>query len=103
MHLMSKSTVFVIDDDDSLSEPLRSLVEPAGLNVEAYASPRRFLECYRPDGPACLVLDVRLPKMNCIEPQEMLAEHGITIPTIIITAHGDVPTAVQAMKRGAAD
>jgi RNA polymerase sigma factor (sigma-70 family) len=99
---MSKPTVFVIDDDDALRESLRSLVASAGLNVEAFASPQRFLECYRPDGPACLVLDVRLPEMSGIELQETLAERGITVP-IIITGYGDVPTAVRAMKRGAAD
>ena len=101
--LMSKPTVFVVDDDDALRESLRSLVESVGLNVETYASPCKFLDFYEPDGPGCLVLALRFPHMSGIELQETLAERGITIPIIIVTGYGDVPTAVQAMKRGAVD
>ena len=100
---MSKPTVFVVDDDDALRESLRSLVESVGLNVETYASPCKFLDFYEPDGPGCLVLALRFPHMSGIELQETLAERGITIPIIIVTGYGEVPTAVQAMKRGAVD
>jgi FixJ family two-component response regulator len=81
--------VFVVDDDASMREALSSLIESAGLRVQTFASAQEFLEHKRPDTPACLVLDVRLP--------------GLRIPIIFITGHGDIPMSVQAMKAGAVE
>lgn len=99
----SDPTVFVVDDDAAVCDSLTWLIKSAGLPVETYDSARAFLAHYRPDRPGCLVLDLRMPGMSGIELQERLARQEMSLPVIIITGHGDVPTAVKAMRAGAVD
>jgi FixJ family two-component response regulator len=93
--------VFVVEDDSSLCEALSSLLRAVGWQVLAFASAAAFLECKRPDTPACLVLDVRLPGASGLELQRTLAARGDLLPVIFMTGHGDIPMSVQAMKAGA--
>jgi FixJ family two-component response regulator len=96
-----KPTVYVIDDDPSLREALSSLIRSAGWRVELFASGTEYLRHNPGDGPACLVLDIRLPGASGMELQSRLAEAGNEIPIIFITGHGDIPMSVRAMKAGA--
>ena len=93
--------VFVVDDDVSVREGLSSLIRSVDLNVKTFSSAREFLAHSRPDVPACLVLDVRLPGLSGLDLQRELVTAKNGIPIIFITGHGDVPMAVQAMKEGA--
>lgn len=95
------TVVFVVDDDVAMREALSSLLRSVGMNVEVFSSAAEFLKRPLPDKPACLVLDVRLPGLNGLELQRELAGKGINIPIIFITAHGDIPMSVRAMKAGA--
>ena len=95
--------VFVIDDDESIRESLRSLLRSVGLGVETFASAQEFLQSARPDVPACLILDVRMPGLSGLDLQRDLAEANIHIPIIFITGHGDIPMSVRAMKAGAVE
>lgn len=95
--------VFVVDDDPSMREALASLIGSVTLRVECFASAQEFLRYRRPANPACLVLDVRMPGLSGLDLQHDLAEAGQGIPIIFITAHGDVPMAVRAMKAGAVE
>ena len=95
--------VLVVDDDVSVREALGGLIRSAGLRVEAFASAQEFLAHPRTDAPGCLVLDMRLPDLSGLDLQKRLAEIDLEIPIVFITGHGDVPTAVQAMKAGASD
>jgi len=97
----SAPVVFVIDDDASVREAVKNLLESVGLSVQVFKSTEEFRQTSRPDAPSCLVLDVRLPGNNGLELQEALAKGGIAIPIIFITAHGDVPMASRALKAGA--
>jgi FixJ family two-component response regulator len=99
----SEAMVFVIDDDESIREALQSLIRSVGLNVQTFAAARDFLECRRPDVPACLILDVRMPGLSGLDLQRELAEANINIPIIFITGHGDIPMSVRAMKAGAVE
>lgn len=99
----SDSIVFVVDDDAAVLDSLRFLIESVGLQVRTFSSADEFLAAYTPDQPGCLVLDIRMPGMSGLELQEQLAKRGYTLPVIIITAHGDVPSAVRAMHAGAVD
>lgn len=94
-------TVFVVDDDPSVREALASLLGSASIRVEVFASGREFLRAPRVEGPSCLVLDVSMPDLGGLDLQRELAGTGQQIPIIFITAHGDIPMAVQAMKAGA--
>ncbi len=96
-------TVYILDDDQAVRESLHWLVESVGLKVETYASPRKFLNGDDLKRPGCLVLDIRMPAMSGLQVQENLAARGIDIPIIIITGHGDVTSAVRAMRQGAVD
>lgn len=96
-------TVAIVDDDDAGRESLRWLIELIGLKVEAYASPIEFLATYDGSRPGCLVLDIRLPKVSGLDLLKTLRDRGILTPAIMITAYGDVPMAVKAMKNGAID
>src|SRR3981189_1705182 len=93
--------VFVIDDDPSVRNGLDSLLRSVALNVQLFASTEDFLRATRPDAPACIVLDVRLPGQGGLEFQRELGRLNIQLPIIFITAHGDIPMTVQAMKGGA--
>ena len=95
------SIVFVIDDDASVREALKSLIRSIGLRVETFPSTRDFLKKRLPEIPRCLVLDVRLPGTSGLSFQRQLAKAEINIPIIFITGHGDVPMSVRAMKAGA--
>jgi FixJ family two-component response regulator len=93
--------VFVIDDDRMIRDGLQGLIRSVGLRVETFASAQDFLAAKRPDVPACLVLDVRMPGVSGLDLQLKLSEAGIHIPIIFITGHGDIPMSVRAMKEGA--
>jgi FixJ family two-component response regulator len=97
----AEPTVFVVDDDPSVREALEDLFRSVGLRCELFDSARAFLNAARPPGPACLVLDVRLPGWSGLELQRELAAAQVELPIIFITAHGDIPMSVQAMKAGA--
>ena len=96
-------TVFVLDDDEAVRDSLGALLESDGFEVATFGSGAEFLDRFDPVRGGCLVLDVRMPGLTGLEVQEKLAEKGITMPVIIITGHGDVPIAVQALKAGAVD
>ena len=95
--------VFVVDDDISMREALSSLIRSAGFKVLTYASSKEFLAHGKTDAPACLVLDVRLPGVGGLELQRELIAANNPIPIIFITAHGDIPMSVRAMKAGAVE
>jgi FixJ family two-component response regulator len=97
------SVVYVVDDDTAVREALRRLIRSVGLAVDAFGSTTEFLQSRRPDAASCLVLDVRLPGKSGLEFQRELAAGGINIPIIFITAHGDIPMSVRAMKAGAVE
>jgi FixJ family two-component response regulator len=95
--------VFVIDDDAGMRASIQGLLKSVGLQSEAFGTTQEFLRSKRPDGPSCLVLDVRLPGINGLEFQRDLADKGFRIPIIFITGHGDIPMSVKAMKSGAVE
>jgi RNA polymerase sigma factor (sigma-70 family) len=95
--------VFVVDDDPSVRRAIKRLVESVGLRAELFGSAQEFLRSERPDAPSCLVLDIRLPGISGLDFQRELAETSIHIPIIFITAHGDIPMTVRAMKAGAVE
>ena len=98
-----KPTVFIVDDDEGIREGLSLLLETIGQPCELYSSAVEFLDAYDPSKSGCLVLDIRMPRMTGLDLQEKLNECGSTLPIIFITGHGDVPMAVEAMRRGALD
>jgi FixJ family two-component response regulator len=98
-----ESIVFVIDDDPSFRRSTQLLIETAGFDVSSFASAEEFLRSQRPSVPACLILDVRLPRLSGLDLQKELFKAGIQIPIIFITGHGDIPMTVQAMKAGAVE
>jgi FixJ family two-component response regulator len=95
--------VCVVDDDASLREAMGSLLRSVDLRVELFASAAEFLQYQLPDGPRCLVLDVRLPGVSGLDFQTELADKAIQIPIVFITGHGDIPMTVKAMKAGAVE
>jgi len=95
-------TAFVVDDDESIRTLWRWLMESNGIAVRTFASAAEFIDCYRGE-PGCLVLDVRLPGMSGLELQAYLRRNGAEIPIVFSSAHGDIPTAVSAIKGGAVD
>src|SRR5437762_5940394 len=96
-------TVFVIDDDDLVRTAIQGMLKSVGLRAETFGTPQKFLRTKRPDGPSCLVLDVRLPGVSGLDFQRELADTGVRIPIIFITGHGDIPMTVKAMKSGAVE
>jgi FixJ family two-component response regulator len=96
-------TVFIVDDDRGMREAVQNLVESVGLHAESFATGQEFLNKKRTSEPSCLVLDVRLPQMSGLDFQHRLAEIGMQIPIIFITAHGDIPMSVRALKSGAVE
>lgn len=99
----SKPTVFIVDDDLGVLDSLKFLMRSVDLPAEIYRSAHEFLDAFDPQRPGCLVLDVRMPEMSGLELQERLESMGSVLPIIFITAHGDIPMAVQAVKAGAVD
>jgi len=96
-------TVFIIDDDRGMRQAIQDLVESVGLRAQAFATGQEFLNNQRTSEPSCLILDVRLPQMSGLDFQRQLAETGVQIPIIFITAHGDIPMSVRALKSGAVE
>jgi len=96
-------TVFVIDDDAGIRDAIQGLLKSVSLRSESFATAQEFLRRKPPDGPSCLVLDVRLPGINGLDFQRELAATGVQIPIIFITGHGDIPMTVKAMKSGAVE
>lgn len=100
---MADGVVYVVDDDDAVRDGLKWLIESVDLQVAPCPNAQTFLEAYDGSRPGCLVLDVRLRGMSGLDLQAELARREISIPTIVVTGHGDVPMAVRAIKRGAFD
>jgi FixJ family two-component response regulator len=95
--------VFIVDDDRGMRQAIKDLVESVGLRAEAFGSGEEFLSWKRTGEASCLVLDVRLPQVSGLDFQRQLTEAGIQIPIIFITAHGDIPMSVRALKSGAVE
>jgi FixJ family two-component response regulator len=98
-----ESIVFVVDDDPSVRSAIKRLIGSMGLQVELFGSAQEFLASKLPNVPSCLVLDIRLPGISGLALQRQLAEANVQIPIIFITAHGDIPMTVRAMKAGAVE
>ena len=99
----SDAVVFVVDDDASIRDAVKSLLKSVGLRAETFGSTEEFFGATRPDGASCLVLDVRLPGMSGLDFQADLEKRGIRVPIIFITAHGDIPMTSRAIKAGAVE
>lgn len=100
---MAEPVIHVIDDDEAMRQSLAFLLESAGLAVQAYDSAVSFLETLDQLAPGCIVTDIRMPGTSGLELVRRLRERGVALPVIVITGHGDVPLAVEAMKAGVAD
>jgi two-component system, LuxR family, response regulator FixJ len=98
-----KPVVYIVDDDDGMRRALTILITTVGYQPVAFAKPSEFLAKYDPAQPSCLVLDVRMPEMSGLEVQQHLNKVGSMLPVILVSGHGDIPMAVQAMKDGAHD
>ncbi|WP_116808926.1 response regulator transcription factor [Steroidobacter cummioxidans] len=98
-----KPTIYIVDDDDGMRRALSVLMSTVGYNAVTFERPNEFLQKLDPNQPGCLVLDVRMPEMSGLEVQQQLNRSGSMLPVILITGHGDIPMAVQAMKDGAFD
>jgi two-component system, LuxR family, response regulator FixJ len=98
-----KPVIYIVDDDDGMRRALTVLITTIGYQAVAFAKPTEFLAKYDPSQPACLVLDVRMPEMSGLEVQQHLNKAGSMLPVILVSGHGDIPMAVQAMKDGAFD
>ena len=103
MKFATVPTVFIIDDDRGMRQAIHDLVESVGLHAESFATGEAFLSTRHTGRPSCLVLDVRLPQMSGLDFQRRLAETGMQIPIIFVTAHGDIPMSVRALKSGAVE
>ena len=101
--LRIEGTIFVVDDDEPVRDSLALLLKTVGLNVEAFANAEDVLARCEKTRPACVVTDVRMPGMDGLELQRKLSKLYADVPVIVITGHGDIPLAVQAMKVGAVD
>lgn len=97
------ATIFIIDDDHHIRDAVRATFEGSGQAVEDYETSEAFLEAYQPRGEACLLIDAYLPGMSGLQLLQRLKETGRSLPSIMITGHGDIPTAVEAMRAGALD
>lgn len=97
------STIHIVDDDEAIRDALSWLFRSRGLNSQAWPSAEAFLAEYRPDLRGCLVLDIRMDAMSGPELFDLLQARGCTLPTLFLTGHGDVPLAVQTLKKGAFD
>lgn len=96
-------SVYIVDDDDAVRDSLLELLDSVGIHGTGFSSAREFLDGYDINSGGCLVLDIRMPGMSGLDLQRQLAESNASLPIIFITGHGDVPMAVEAMKRGAAE
>jgi FixJ family two-component response regulator len=100
---MSEPTVFVVDDDASIRDALSLLISLKGLRAAVYASAEDFLAVYEPSWRGCLLTDLKMPGMSGLDLQSTLRERGVTLPVVVLTAHGDVSTTRAALKNGAVD
>jgi two-component system, LuxR family, response regulator FixJ len=98
-----KPVIYIVDDDDGMRRALTVLMTTVGYQPLAFSRPAEFLAKYDPNQAGCLVLDVRMPEMSGLEVQQQLNRSGSLLPVLLITGHGDIPMAVQAMKDGAFD
>jgi FixJ family two-component response regulator len=98
-----EAIVLIVDDDASVREALSNLFRSVGLQVKTFGSAHEFLQSKLPNAPACLILDIRLPRLSGLDFQADLAKADIRIPIIFMTGHGDIPMTVRAMKAGAVD
>src|SRR5215831_7684991 len=98
-----KPIVYIVDDDDGMRRALSALISTVGYHAIAFSKPTDFMASFKPDQHGCLILDVRMPEMSGLEVQQQLNRMGSLLPIILITGHGDIPMAVQAMKEGAFD
>lgn len=99
----ARSAAYVVDDDESIRALWQWLMQSRGIDVHTFASAADFIAEYRDAGAACLVLDLHLPDMSGLELQQHLRSRSVEIPIVFVTGHGDVPTAVSALKSGAVD
>jgi FixJ family two-component response regulator len=99
----SQNCVYVVEDDASMRNAIKNLLRSVGLEPQLFATAQEFLDAKRPDLPSCLILDVRLPGLSGLDLQRELSAANIRIPIIFITAHGDIPMSVRAMKAGAVE
>ncbi|MGW2330271.1 response regulator transcription factor [Streptomyces sp. NPDC001700] len=97
------SLVYILDDDEELSESLAWLLESVGIRSERFQDARTFLRSYDRDRPACLILDVRMPELSGFDVQQLLNETGAPLPVVFVSAHGDIRMSVRAMQNGAVD
>jgi FixJ family two-component response regulator len=95
--------VFVVDDDPQVRASIQGLLKSAGLRSECFETAEQFLQRQPPDGPSCLIVDVSLPGISGLDFQQQLKKAGLQIPIVFITAHGDIPMTVKAMKSGAVE
>lgn len=100
---MSDPTVFVVDDDASIRDALSLLISLKGMRASVFASAEDFLAVYDQSWRGCLLTDLKMPSMNGLELQKVLRERGVTLPVVVLTAHGDVSTTRAALKNGAVD
>jgi two-component system response regulator FixJ len=98
-----QQTVFLVDDDEAMRESMALMLDLAGFRIRTFGSAREFLDAYSASYPGCLVVDLRMPGMTGLELQTALTQQGFTLPTIFLSAYGDVPTTVRAIKGGAVD
>jgi FixJ family two-component response regulator len=98
-----EQTIFVVDDEPDVRAALNMLIKSVGLTPEIYETPEAYLNAYDPERPGCLVLDMRMPGMSGLDLQQKLASMGLHPPIIMISGHGEIPNAVQAMQSGAID
>lgn len=101
VHDLAEPMIYIVDDDSSVRESLQDLLASVGLASRAFGSAREFMDANLPDVPACLVLDVRMPGLSGLDFQQEMARLNIRVPVVFITAHGDIPMSVKAMKAGA--
>lgn len=101
VHDPAESMIYIVDDDSSVRESLQDLLASVGLASRAFGSAREFMDADLPDVPACLILDVRMPGLSGLDFQQEMTRLNIRLPVVFITAHGDIPMSVKAMKAGA--
>jgi FixJ family two-component response regulator len=103
MMLEAAATVFIVDDDPHVRGAIQRMLKSVGLRSESFGTPQEFIRCKLPDGPSCLVLDVRLSGASGLDLQRELKKAGVEIPIVFLTGHGDIPMTVRAMKLGAVE
>ena len=103
MSVPASGLVYVLDDDEELCLSLGWLLESVDIRTECYTDADTFLSAFDPDRPACLVLDVRMPRIGGFHVQELLAARDVALPVVFVSAHGDIPMSVRALQGGAVD